>query len=266
MAISEASAELAQQLYDRTPQRLWHLLLEALEQAASGASIEQMLQHLPLAMDADLYWRMKACLEHKPAALSWQAFGYSLQLMGETLARERQQRRSELLWTGPAVASLPLRSLDQAFYDGLEQARARILLVTFAATRIKHFNDKLEQALDRGVVLRLLLESREASQGQLRFDAAKAFSRTVKQHAAMYCWASQHRLRNQRGDPAKLHAKFAVIDDCAYVSSANLTGDAFERNMELGVLLRDHRPADTLWQLVDSLLAQGILEAVPAAL
>lgn len=138
----------------------------------------------------------------------------------------------------------------------------RILLVTFAATHIKHLNEKLEQAIARNIRLRLVLEFSKASQGQLRFDAARAFSAAVKQHADIYCWAADHRLRNKRGDPAKLHAKFAVIDDSAYISSANLTGDAFERNIELGVVMFDKKRADELWKLVDGLVARGVFQAV----
>jgi phosphatidylserine/phosphatidylglycerophosphate/cardiolipin synthase-like enzyme len=147
-------------------------------------------------------------------------------------------------------------------YDGLDQARERILLVTFAATRITHLNSKLEQAATRGIPLRLVLEFSEASQGQLSFDAARAFSAAVKQHADIYCWATHHRLRNKQGNPAKLHAKFAVIDDRAYISSANLTGDAFERNIELGVVMFDKQRADELWKLVDGLVARGVFQMV----
>src|SRR5438874_10089668 len=41
---------------------------------------------------------------------------------------------------------------------------------------------------------------------------------------------------NLFGKPGKLHAKAAVIDKQALLSSANLKDDAFLRNLELGVL------------------------------
>ena len=44
---------------------------------------------------------------------------------------------------------------------------------------------------------------------------------------------------NALGRPAKLHAKTAIVDDELVLSSANLTDDAFNRNLELGVLIRD---------------------------
>jgi phosphatidylserine/phosphatidylglycerophosphate/cardiolipin synthase-like enzyme len=249
-------------LYYKTPRRLWETLVTALEQAPTGAQPEHILQKLPVAMDADLSRAMQRCLEQKPQALSWQALSHSMKLMASALAYEQKLHSNELLWTGPDVEGLSLRHIDQALYDGLDQARERILLVTFAATRIAHLNSKLEQAISRDIPLRLVLEFSNASQGQLRFDAARAFSAAVKQHADIYCWAADHRLRNKRGDPAKLHAKFAVIDNSAYISSANLTGDAFERNIELGVVMFDKKRADELWQLVDGLVARGVFQVV----
>lgn len=251
------------QLYHRTPERLWRALTEALKHAPDDAQPRQILQQLPRTMDADLRLAMQTCLEAKPAEITWQALGYSLLLVGDAIASEARKHRSELLWTGPDVPELPsLRRIDQALYDGIARARERILLVTFAAVRIEHLNEQLEEAIERNVPLRLLLESAEASQGQLSFDAARAFSSTIKDHADIYCWAADQRLRNQRGHPAKLHAKFAVIDDQAYVSSANLTGDALERNIELGVAMFDKKRADELWELVEVLIGRGVFRPI----
>ena len=61
--------------------------------------------------------------------------------------------------------------------------------------------------------------------------------------AEVYFWPVEKRERNQAGKPGKLHAKLAVVDDVVLVSSANLTDDAFSRNFEIGVSLKD---VDTL--------------------
>ena len=65
------------------------------------------------------------------------------------------------------------------------------------------------------------------------------FAGFLQPAGACYYWPLAQRERNQTGRPAKLHMKCAVVDDVALVGSANLTDDAFNRNMELGVLLRD---------------------------
>jgi cardiolipin synthase A/B len=62
------------------------------------------------------------------------------------------------------------------------------------------------------------------------------------------------------GRPAKLHAKLAVIDDQAVLSSANLTDDAFNRNLELGIVLSGHVILQRLREHFDSLCAVGTLK------
>ena len=48
------------------------------------------------------------------------------------------------------------------------------------------------------------------------------------------------------GRPGKLHVKCAIVDDVALVGSANLTDDAFNRNMELACWSENPR----LWSLL----------------
>src|SRR5437868_3603301 len=70
-------------------------------------------------------------------------------------------------------------------------------------------------------------------------DARAAFPAALPAAALLCVWPLQSRPRNAGGRPAKLHAKFAVADcRIALLSSANLTADAFERNMEAGILVR----------------------------
>ena len=47
------------------------------------------------------------------------------------------------------------------------------------------------------------------------------------QASEIYQWPVEKRERNQAGRPGKLHAKVAIVDDMALVSSANLTDDAW---------------------------------------
>jgi phosphatidylserine/phosphatidylglycerophosphate/cardiolipin synthase-like enzyme len=58
--------------------------------------------------------------------------------------------------------------------------------------------------------------------------------------------------------PGKLHVKYAVVDDAAIISSANMTDDAFNRNMELGVLVRG-AVVGLLVQHFDELIRAGVL-------
>lgn len=150
------------------------------------------------------------------------------------------------VWTGPANGVFPVRRFDQVLYDLIAQARERILIVTFAAHKVVHLCEHLQAAVARGVSLTLILEMAEASEGQLSFDALNAFSCLPKDSYSVYYWPLDRRPRNNAGRPGKLHAKCAVVDSTALVGSGNLTDDAFNRNMELGLLVNDASTADAL--------------------
>jgi phosphatidylserine/phosphatidylglycerophosphate/cardiolipin synthase-like enzyme len=108
----------------------------------------------------------------------------------------------------------------------------------------------------------LVLEFQQTSEGQLSFDALNAFEPQVRESAEIYYWPSEFRERNPGGRLGKLHAKCAVIDSNAIVSSANLTDDAFTRNMELGVLLKNNLMANELWWHLETMIQQGFLHKV----
>jgi phosphatidylserine/phosphatidylglycerophosphate/cardiolipin synthase-like enzyme len=61
-----------------------------------------------------------------------------------------------------------------------------------------------------------------------------------------------------------LHAKAVVADDEAvFVTSANLTEAAFERNIEVGLLVRDRTLAATLSSHFRGLIDRGLLHPLP---
>ena len=60
-----------------------------------------------------------------------------------------------------------------------------------------------------------------------------------------------------------MHVKVAVADSrIAFLSSANLTEAALERNMELGALIRAGNLPASIDRLIDALVESGELQAV----
>ena len=58
-----------------------------------------------------------------------------------------------------------------------------------------------------------------------------------------------------------MHAKVAVCDrSFCFISSANLTGHAMEKNMEAGVLIRGGRVAAQLQDHLEGLVDAGVIE------
>ena len=125
--------------------------------------------------------------------------------------------------------------------------------------KIARLTDALWQASQRPVRLRLVLEFERSSAGQLRYDALKAFPPELIARAEVYHWPLEKRGRNATGRPGKLHAKLALIDGQVWISSANLTDDAFHRNFELGVLLTDATLYHTLREHLLNLIRAGQL-------
>jgi cardiolipin synthase len=176
----------------------------------------------------------------------------------------RDEHHIELLWGGPAPdTAIPARRIDQALYDLIANAKHEILLVTFAAAQIGRLTVELRRAVQGGVKVRLILEFEESSEGQLSYDALKAFPKALIDTVEVYYWPVDKRTRNQAGRPGKLHAKVAIVDNVALVSSANLTDDAFSRNLEVGIMVRNSEFAALTKTYFESLVAEATLRPWP---
>jgi cardiolipin synthase A/B len=217
-----------------------------LRSAPATATADLLKKRLPATSNSDLAHLLQQILDLAEGSMSWEALGYGLQVSSEIHSSYLDTRQIEMLWSGPPPSGhLAARRIDQALYDLIASAKHEILLVTFAAVKVDRLADTLLKAAQRGVKIRLVLEFAEASEGQLSFDALRAFSTALIDTAEVYYWPVENRERNQAGRPGKLHAKLAAIDNVVLISSANLTDDAFSRNLELGVKLTD--PDVVLW-------------------
>lgn len=153
--------------------------------------------------------------------------------------RIRSQTSTELVWTGPTFPSAGLRSTEQVLLELIRSAKKTLFIVTFAAYKIQSLAEALNAAVNRGVRIVFLLESRDESDGKVSFDPALALIATGRAKVEVYVWPLENRLRNTRGQHGSLHAKFVVADqDRLFISSANLTEYALNLNIELGVLIR----------------------------
>lgn len=234
---------------------------EALRSFPPTASTEFVLPRLPITNNADLSFLMKEVVQLASGKMSWEALSWTLSTSFTSYHQWQAEQRIELLWAGPSPAEhISARRIDQALYDLISNAKREILLVTFAAAKIERLTSELLKAVHRGVNVRLILEFEQSSEGQLSYDALKAFPPVLVSGAEVYCWPVEKRERNQAGRPGKLHAKVAIIDDTVLVSSANLTDDAFNRNLELGVMVRDREFLLSVQSHLTALIADKTLE------
>jgi phosphatidylserine/phosphatidylglycerophosphate/cardiolipin synthase-like enzyme len=73
------------------------------------------------------------------------------------------------------------------------------------------------------------------------------------------------RALEQEGPGGVLHAKAVVADDTVFITSANLTEAALDRNIELGVLVRDRAFALTVGGYFRNLIDRDLLKPLPLA-
>lgn len=246
----------------RMPRHIWQQLATRLAASTSSidsASIRQVTADL---FNRDAAWILSESFE-KHAKATWSEVAAAMVAV-DFLVGDNSSL-AEIIWTGPANGRFPVRRIDQALYDLISSAKHRIVLVTFAAHRVRHLCDHLTQAVQRGVELTLIVESEAESEGQLTRDAAEAFRNIPATGTRIYYWPLAKRERNQAGRPGKLHMKCAIVDDIALIGSANLTDDAFNRNMELGVLIRDRPTVEATAEHFRELIHADILVLVQSA-
>ena len=221
---------------------------------------ETVLQRLPATNNADLSFLMMKVMRSAAGKMSWEALSWALSAAFTAYRRCQTEQHIELLWSGPSPANqISARRIDQALYDLMANAKQEILLVTFAAAKIERLIGALARAVQGGVKISLILEFEETSEGQLSYDALKAFPAALINACGVYYWPTEKRERNQAGRPGKLHAKVAIVDDTALVSSANLTDDAFNRNLEVGIMVKNPEFLSSIKAHFDSLVAKGTL-------
>lgn len=143
------------------------------------------------------------------------------------------EQSTELVWTGPTTPFVSARRTEQALLQVINTAEQSLFITSFVAYDVSSIVKALNAANDRGVAISMLLELSLHHGGSISFDAIGKM-KTLVPAARIYAW-------NDKTDPffdGCVHAKVAVADGkICFVTSANLTGHAMEKNMEAGVLI-----------------------------
>jgi cardiolipin synthase len=247
----------------RLPRDTWQRLALQLSGSHSNpdaASIQRAAAGVP---NPDAAWILGETFRESADSTTWVEIAAAMVAVDHMVGDNRPL--VEVIWTGPTSNRLPIRRFDQVLYDLISAAQRRIMLVTFAAHRVPHLCAHLMRAVERGVDLTLIVESEGESEGQLTLDAIAAFRAVPAARRRLYYWPLARRERNQAGRPGKLHAKCAIVDEVALVGSANLTDDAFNRNMELGLLVRDPAAVAAIVEHFEELIHRGVLLEVQLA-
>ena len=148
-------------------------------------------------------------------------------------AKAASEQTTELVWTGPTTPFVSARRTEQALLQVINSAEQSLFITSFVAYDVSTIVKALNAASERGVVISMLLELSQDHGGSITFDAIGKM-RTLVPTARLYAWRDKF-------DPfsdGRVHAKVAAADGrICFITSANLTGHAMDKNMEAGVLI-----------------------------
>ena len=195
----------------------------------------------------------------------------------ERLVAERdiQQaaHRAELVWTGPEIPGAGSRDTSVVVRELIESAERSVLIATYAiyqgAQVFKLLAERMAALPELSV--RMFVNVARPAGSQATDDQ---LLRGFVERFVADDWPAGARLPEVFFDPralsaapgpkSVLHAKCIVVDDRrAFVSSANFTEAAQQRNIEAGVVLDDPAFACALRDQFESLVGAGLLSRVP---
>jgi cardiolipin synthase len=141
----------------------------------------------------------------------------------------------ELVWTGPSNGIVPIRHTAQILKGLIDESKKRLFLVSFVAYNIVSILDAIQRAIERGVDVSILLEQSKEHGGSLDLDSILMIRKNLPS-VRIYEW---DKTQSEAFVNGRVHAKCAAADGrLAFITSANLTDAALERNMELGVFFK----------------------------
>ena len=180
-------------------------------------------------------------------------------------------RRPELVWTGPEVPGLHARDTRRVYEELLGSAERSVWASTYAFFDGPRAFEILARRMDARPDLRVtLLLNIQRKRGD-----TTASDHLVRRFADRF-WATDWpgvarpsvyydpRALDPDGPAGVLHAKAVVADDEAvFLTSANLTEAALDRNIELGLLVRDRALARSVSRHFQVLIDRGLLSPLP---
>lgn len=177
---------------------------------------------------------------------------------GHVFTKATNQQSTELVWTGPTTPFVSARRTEQALLQVINAAEQTLFITSFVAYDVSTIVKALNAADERGVAIFMLLESSKDQGGSAKFDVINKM-RMLVPNARLYTWLD----KSGPFSEGCVHAKVAIADGkICFITSANLTGHAMEKNIEAGVLIFGGSIPSTLRDHLRYLIELMVLSAV----
>lgn len=171
--------------------------------------------------------------------MSGRDLGISLLVAAAAIGNERgASTKTQVVWSGPEVEGSYVRATREVVREIVRNAKKELIVVGYwLAGRedgegiIQELIQLISEAVLRGVVLTVVLDERERSDGTDNRRILEDLWPSSTPFPRLLTW------RLPLGEKhLKLHAKVMVADENdALVTSANLTWYAMDRNIEMGI-------------------------------
>jgi len=259
-------AVAATTLADRLPPAVQISFAEAISRLGPADSPAVWASTLHVLPTAEFRDAAKDFLDHwcvRASGLSPQAAAAALFAAVQAEVMHRKGEAVEIVWTGPESSGGRFRQTEQAILEVINSATKRLTIVSYAVYRIPRIQNALIAAANRGVSIRVIVETPNLAEGQNEYNCLLALGANVASVASVYFWPHEKRPKDENGKTGILHVKCAVADGRQlFLSSANFTDYAFTINMELGLLVTGGKLPGIVERHFDELVIFGTLVCI----
>lgn len=243
LVLNSVIHSLAEQVFDS-----YHPFIDQILNQLSNPKFRRLVGEL-----FTLWQQDQSNWDSRAIASALMASAYSIQTDQQSLA-------AELVWTGPPTLGIPLRRTDQVLLQLIRDTQQQLIIISFAVYKIPEIASALLEALNRGVQVKIIVETAQEEGGKMSFPGTTALGRKIIENAQVFLWPIEKRPHDPQGRYGSLHIKSVIADQkYLFITSANLTEYALTLNMEMGVLLKSPALASQVSELIHQLIHQKVL-------
>lgn len=229
--------------------------------------------HVPAAMRHDVAAELEKLHQ---MGMTTEHTAYMLRLVAQERTLSQTNRdRIDLVWTGHEVFSSESRDTSIVVRELFSTAQSSVLISSYALDKGRKGKELFQVLADRmdansNLQVRMFLNVQRphrsaASESVILRGFAETFRKEVWPGARLpEVFHDPRSLSTETGPKTCLHAKCVVVDEeRLFVTSANFTEAAHERNIEAGVLVADPVAAKAMRSQFEALVDRKILRRVP---